>query len=59
MAATSKLTGTYEGPDSPFIKRNDPIEVVGFEHDKNGQAVVWIVANERIRVVFAKDVRVK
>ena len=58
MAAPTKLTGIYEGPNVPNLSRGDTIELVGFEHDRNGKAVVWVLANERILCVFAEYVRV-
>jgi hypothetical protein len=59
MAATKTLTGTYEGSDTPLLKRGDAIEVIHFERDNAGTACVWIVANERLHSVYATDVRIK
>ena len=56
--ALSKLTGTYEGPTTPDLKRGDAVEIVGFEHDNHGNECVWIAANERIHCVLASYVRV-
>jgi len=59
MAATKTISGVYEGPETRDIHRNDPVEVVGFEHDNHGEECVWVVVNERVHCVMAKYVRIK
>jgi hypothetical protein len=52
------LSGIYEGqayPDAP--ERGSTLEIIGFDHDKNGQAVLWVISGDRIRAVLAHDVR--
>ncbi len=60
--ATKTLSGTYEGPTITQpgpLSRGTAVEIIDVGHDSRGEVVLYVVAGERVHVVFAKDVRIK